>query len=241
MERLVRWASSVSGAGRGTNGSVATTLGDHARNFAWGGATAIRRDTFERIRVAERWGNAASDDYALTRAVKEAGLGIRFVPRCLMIKRESAGWRSLLEFTTRQIIITRVYRPSAWWTGLISHGLFCVGFLGGIAFLLARIAISGSASTGGLVFAAVALVVIYLLGSAKGVLRLSAASIALPDFRKEITRSWWMFCVLWPLVSVLFLYNFVASSLTRRITWRGVCYELVSDRETKVVGRAEKL
>jgi ceramide glucosyltransferase len=227
------------------NGSVATTLGDHGRNFAWGGSTAIRREIFNRIGVAERWENAVSDDYVLTRAVQDAGLRIRFVPRCLMVTRESATLKSLLEFTTRQIIITRVYRPDAWWIGLISHGLFTVGFFGGLGMLLIRLGV-GSWRQGALglnaeIFAgrimtlAAALIVIYLLGSLKGALRLRAASIALKDVRKEITESWVAFCVLWPAVSLLFLYNFLKSSTTRRITWRGVCYELVSDSETKIV------
>jgi cellulose synthase/poly-beta-1,6-N-acetylglucosamine synthase-like glycosyltransferase len=227
------------------NGSVATTLGNHGRNFAWGGSTAIRRETFDRIGVAVRWENAVSDDYVLTRAVQDAGLRIRFVPRCLMVTRESATFKSLLEFTTRQIIITRVYRPAAWWVGLISHGLFALGFFGGLGMLLIRLGVGlwrhGALGLNAEIFAgrimalAAALIVIYILGSLKGALRLRAVSIALKDVRKEITESWVAFCVLWPAVSLLFLYNFLKSSTTRRITWRGVCYELVSDSETKIV------
>jgi ceramide glucosyltransferase len=227
------------------NGSVATTLGDHGRNFAWGGSTAIRRETFNRIGVAERWQNAVSDDYVLTRAVQDAGLRIRFVPRCLMVTRESATLKSLLEFTTRQIIITRVYRSDAWWIGLISHGLFTVGFFGGLGIQLIRLGVGlwrpGALGPNAEVFAgdfmtlAAALMLIYLLGSLKGALRLRAASLALPQFAQEIRASWAAFCVLWPAVSLLFLYNFIRSWTTRRITWRGVCYELVSDSETKIV------
>src|SRR5205085_5929221 len=91
------------------NGSVATTLGDHNRNFAWGGSTAILKKTFEKINVREVWANAVSDDYALTNVLQKNGLHINFVPRCLTISREDASLRSLLEFTTRQVIITRVY------------------------------------------------------------------------------------------------------------------------------------
>jgi ceramide glucosyltransferase len=227
------------------NGSVATTLGDHGRNFAWGGSTAIRRETFNRIGVADRWQNAVSDDYVLTRAVQDAGLRIRFVPRCLMVTRESATLKSLLEFTTRQIIVTRVYRPAAWWIGLISHGLFTVGFFGGLGMQLIRLGVGlwrpGALGPKAEVFAgdfmtlAAAPILIYLLGSLKGALRLRAASLALPQFAEEIRASWATFCVLWPAVSLLFLYNFIRSWTTRRITWRGVCYELVSDSETKIV------
>ena len=215
------------------NGSIATTLGDHGRNFAWGGSTAILRKTFARIDVRARWENAVSDDYALTKAVRDAGLGIRFVPRCLVAARENPSLASLLEFTTRQIIITRVYNPSLWWTGIISHALFCSVFFGGVAFITAR-AISGSPATG----TALMIGTIYALGSLKGWLRLIAAREALAHAREEITRLWWMLCFLWPLVSLLFLYNFAKSATTRRITWRGVTYEMRSPDSTIIINPA---
>ncbi len=125
------------------NGSIATTLGDHRRNFAWGGSTAILRDTLDRINIRAAWDGAASDDYALTRAVERAGLRIDFVPRCLVISRESARLGGLLEFTTRQIIITRVYRPESWWLGIITYTLFVLLFFGGVAATVAS-AFTGS-------------------------------------------------------------------------------------------------
>jgi len=212
------------------NGSIATTLGDHRRNFAWGGSTAILRKTFERIRVRSRWENAVSDDYALTKAVKDAGLYIKFEPRCLVIAREDPDPASLLEFTTRQIVITRVYNPGLWWTGIISHALFCSVFFSGLVFVAASAFGDGPAIPAALLLAA-----IYALGSLKGLLRLLAARTALALARGEITRLWWMFCLLWPLVSLLFLYNFAKSATTRKITWRGVTYEMRSPASTVIV------
>jgi hypothetical protein len=78
------------------------------------------------------------------------------------------------------------------------------------------------------------LLIIYILGSIKGWLRISSAAEALSGNAGEIRRLWWMFCLLWPLVSVLFLYNFFASAVTRRIVWRGVSYEMRSASETRV-------
>jgi hypothetical protein len=62
-----------------------------------------------------------------------------------------------------------------------------------------------------------------------------AAREALPQASREIIRIWWMYCLLWPLVSLLFLYNFWRSATTRRIRWRGVYYELRSPTDTIVV------
>jgi ceramide glucosyltransferase len=212
------------------NGSVATTLGDHARNFAWGGSTAMLKATFERIDVRSRWQQALSDDYALTRAVRQAGLSIKFAPRCLLPSREDASFRQLLEFTTRQVTITRVYRPSVWWTGLISHLLFNSIFFGGLALLLVGVIRGADARLPVAMLAA-----IYLLGTIKGALRLGAARAILQADSREITGLWWMFCLLWPLVSILFLYNFVKSATTRRIEWRGIVYEMRSPTETIVI------
>jgi ceramide glucosyltransferase len=212
------------------NGSVATTLGDHNRNFAWGGATAILRDTFERIDIGQRWQGAVSDDYALTRAIGDARMRISFVPRCLMPSREDVSLGELLEFTTRQVIITRVYRPRTWWVGLISNSLFAAGFFGGIAYALGRV-IGGEAA--GLLV--VMLATIYVLGSLKGALRMIAAGEGIGSARNCVTGLWWMFCLLWPIVSLVFVYNFVKSATTRRIHWRGVCYEMVSPTRTLIV------
>jgi cellulose synthase/poly-beta-1,6-N-acetylglucosamine synthase-like glycosyltransferase len=220
------WAAMLSA----WNGSIATTLGDHRRNFAWGGSTAIMRDTFDRLDVRAAWEGAVSDDYALTRSVERAGLGIEFVPRCLVVSREQVSLGGLLEFTTRQIIITRVYRPEAWWLGIVTYTLFVLTFFGAIAST-AAIAMTGSI----LIAPVLILLVIYLFGSLKGALRLMAAREALPRASGEIIGLWWIYCLLWPLVSLLFFYNFWKSATTRRISWRGVRYELRSPTDTLVV------
>ena len=110
----------------------ALTLFSERSSFAWGGATGIRRDTFDALEIMEAWTSALSDDYVLTRAVQMAGLRVKFVPSALMLSRCSSGWRELIEFTTRQMTITRVYAPHVWRLALFSHVLFNVTFWGGI-------------------------------------------------------------------------------------------------------------
>ena len=212
------------------NGSVATTLGDHGNNFAWGGSTAILKATFEEVRVREAWQGAVSDDYALTRAVRKAGKRITFSPRCMAVTSEDSSLASLLEFTTRQVIITRVYHPGLWWIGIISQLFFTTVFFGGVLLASLR------AADGQPVSAVVALLaVIYGLGSAKGLVRLLAARQVVPDEKRDIDRLWWMYCLLWILVSLVYLYNFIGSATTRRILWRGTLYEMRSPEETVVL------
>ena len=112
------------------NSAALSLLGERSR-FAWGGSMAIRRENFERLEIRRRWERALSDDYMLTGAIHEARQRIRFVPAALLPSAARLSWGELLEFTTRQIRITRIYSPNVWKGGLISHGFFVWTFWGG--------------------------------------------------------------------------------------------------------------
>lgn len=214
--------------------SIATMLGDHRRNFAWGGSMAVRSADFDRLQVAERyWSASVSDDYGLTRAVRDAGGWIRFEPRCLVASAEEIGFKNLLRWTNRQIIITRVYAAHYWRRGLASYTLFCGTFLLGLAAILAPgLAIERP-------LAAAVLVSILVLGSVKARLRLRVAELIFPeeaDLLQERGSCYWRW---WPLVPWLMLFNLVIAGVTNRIEWRGVHYELASPHEVRVQRQVE--
>jgi ceramide glucosyltransferase len=209
------------------NASIASALGpDEKRNFCWGGSTAIRRVTFDRARVMAHWRGALSDDFALTRALQNEGLRIHFVPDCLLPSHEDCSWGELLEFTTRQLKITRVYAPHLWRLALIGNALFALAFWGGMALSIAR------AST----LAACLVVSVFVLGALKAWIRLCAVLIPLARLRDEIGKTAWAHLLLWPIASVLFLYNTLLAAWSRRLTWRGIEYELKSPTETVIIG-----
>jgi ceramide glucosyltransferase len=213
------------------NASIASALGpDVWRNFCWGGSTAIRRATFERLNVRGRWRGTVSDDYALTRALQNAELAVRFVPACLNASVEDCAFRELVEFTTRQLKITRVYAPHLWRIVLVSNLLFVAFFYGGLT-------LSALLAAFQLPFAwPLALVsVVFLLGVWKAFFRLRAVALALEDQHARIRAGLWAHLLLWPLTAVLFLYNALAAAASRRIVWRGVTYELKSPTETEII------
>ncbi|HEY0376815.1 MAG TPA: glycosyltransferase [Pyrinomonadaceae bacterium] len=218
------------------NASIASALGEQReRNFCWGGSTAIRRATFERARVMAEWEGAASDDFAMMRALRRARLPIHFVPACLTASHEDCGFRELLEFTTRQLKITRVYAPHFWYVVLYSNLLFVLVFYGGIALTIARAALDLSvAATLPYVLA------LYALGTLKALLRWRAVSIPLAQFRAELRRDAPAHLLLWPLASALYLYNALAALFSRRIEWRGITYELKSPHETVIIAPARR-
>ena len=214
------------------NASIASALGSNGRrNFCWGGSTAIRRATFDQLDVLGEWRGALSDDFALTRAVRRAGLSIRFVPRCLTASHGDCGAAGLFEFTTRQLKITRVYAPHLWRVVLVSNLLFTAVFFGGLALVAARL-VAGLSSAAPLALIAA----IFIAGSLKAALRLRAVSLALGDGAPRAS-DWLAHLALWPLASALFAWNALAAAASRRITWRGIGYELKSPAETVVLDK----
>jgi ceramide glucosyltransferase len=216
------------------NASVASALGaDTTKNFCWGGSTAIRRSTFDELRVVDHWRGAVSDDFTITRVLKEANRGVHFTPFCLVPSVGDCDWRELLEFTTRQIKITRVYAPHLWLPLLVGSALFTIVFLGGLALLIVRLLSGGST----LVLASV-LAAIFALGAAKGFIRWRAVNLALgAKHHAALRRDLLAHVTLWPFASLIYLYNAIAAAFSRRITWRGITYNLRSPTEAVIISR----
>ncbi|MFN2491609.1 MAG: glycosyltransferase family 2 protein, partial [Pyrinomonadaceae bacterium] len=215
------------------NASIASVLGaQEDKNFCWGGSTAIRRTTFEKLGVRDRWSGTVSDDFAMTRILGEARLPIHFVPGCLVPSLDSCTARELIEFTNRQLKITRVYAPHLWKPLLIGSLLFTAVFFGGVALVIARAVLRLPYSIPlGLVL------LIYALGTAKSVIRLRAVAIPLQNYRRHLWKSLPSHLLLWPFTSALYLANAVTATFSRRIDWRGITYDLKSPGEVLIISR----
>ena len=212
------------------NASIASVLGEKPENnFCWGGSTAVRRRTFERIKMRERWRGAVSDDFALTSQMRENDLQIRFVPQCLTASFEECSFAEMLEFTTRQMKITRVYAAHYWLTTLIGSLIFTFTFYALLISVVWR-AVSGESFWLPLAF----LLVIFGLGAGKAWLRFEAVKLILKDYKRELDRSFWAHIYLFPLAPPVYLYNSVAAAFSRKIVWRGIGYEMKSPTETVV-------
>ena len=213
------------------NASIASALRDTEKsNFCWGGSTAIRRENFERSKVAEHWRGALSDDFAMTRALREAALPIKFVPQCLTPSYQGCSLSELLEFTTRQLKITRVYAAHLWKAVFFGAVIFVATFFGGIALVATRAALGLSFLT-----PLFLILIMFAMGAAKSHLRLRAVAAAITDEQVNTTASTLSHITLWPLASALYLYNAIAAAVSRRIEWRGIDYELKSPNETVII------
>lgn len=212
------------------NASVASALGANLkRNFCWGGSTAIRRDVFERLNVREKWRGTLSDDFTLTRLMKEAKLPVYFVPQCLTATVENCTFGELFEFTTRQMKITRVYAEHLWKASLIGSFVFSIVFWTGVALLFF---LSGWHFW--LTFSLIA--IIFILGAGKGFLRVKAVKLIFKNsYKKEIKRQFFSHSILWVITPLIYFYNSMCALFSRKILWRGIEYELKSATETVIL------
>lgn len=213
------------------NASIASALGANIENnFCWGGSMAIRREIFEKIGMREKWHGVLSDDFAMTRAMKEANLPIYHVPQSLTASVENCTFFQMLEFTTRQMKITRVYGTKFWVMSFIGSGLFNLVML--MSFLLLILGVS-------FWFPLITILLVSIFSIGKSWLRLNAVKLILQDYEQELNRQFWTQNTLWLFAPPLFFYNCVCALLSRKIIWRGIKYKLKSPTETIILSRAK--
>jgi hypothetical protein len=150
----------------------------------------------------------------------------------LVASRGDCGIGELLEFSNRQLKITRVYAPHLWKPVLLGSALFCLVFFGGIVLVLLR-AWAGLSVAIPLIL----LAIIFLLGAAKAFVRVRAVNLVLSEDGGSRSRDLLAHLLLWPLASLLYLFNALTAAFSRRITWRGITYELKSPCEVEIVGK----
>ena len=212
------------------NAPVVTMLSEKGRNFCWGGGTAIRRSIFEQSGVLDKWKNSVSDDYSLTRALERNNRSIVFIPECLTLSYVETDFTGLLEFTNRQILITRVYADKVWAPAAATHLLYCLTLVFGLLLILSDIFQQRPA------FHIVMLTFLpVLLSAIRSSIRLIGVTEAVPAGRSQIMGQAWIYILLTVFIPFLYVANFVNSLVTRKIRWRGMAYELISPEQTRII------
>jgi cellulose synthase/poly-beta-1,6-N-acetylglucosamine synthase-like glycosyltransferase len=213
------------------NAPIVTMLSEKGKNFCWGGGTAIRRSVFESIGVLEEWRTSVSDDYSLTHALELARRPIFFVPECLTVSFVETDLGGLVEFTNRQILITRVYAPKIWRVAAITHLLYCVTVVLGLALAFVELLNERPALQ-----IVMLIFFILLLSAIRASLRVVAVTEILPASKAQIMNQAWVNIALPWAIPFLYLVNFAHSLLSRKICWRNIHYELISANQTRIIG-----
>lgn len=212
------------------NAAVVTMLGPRQKNFCWGGGTAIRRAIFDEMGMLDIWQHAFSDDYSLTAAIEQSRRQIVFLPECLTPSYVESSLASLLEFTTRQVRITKLYRPQMWAIAFGTHLLYCVTLILGLLCAVQLTVASRPAF-----HVTTLLVLLILLAAIRGAFRVIGSTEALPSLRAQIMGQSWIYIILAIFVPFLYVYNFFMTAVGRRLRWRGIEYELISPDQTRIV------
>ncbi len=197
------------------NGVIAGRFGPGPSDFAWGGAMAIRKETFLGCRVPDFWRGAVSDDYRLSDAVERAGLEIRFAPGAMVASPDHTTAGEFLGWVRRQVRITRAYRPKLWWTGFVAHAIYCVATVACLA-----------AMAQGRLAGVIVLSAMWAAGMWKGANRARLARLALAEHEPWFARYGWVHAWGAPLATWLWMYSLAASAFGRTIEWRGRRYRL---------------
>lgn len=213
------------------NAFFASCLGPHDWNSTWGGGMAIKREIFKRYNVDKIWQKAGTDDYTLTSAVKQAGLGVIFVPLCYVASYESLSWRQLLQFARRQFLITRVFMPGLWRLAILGVGHFVVAFWASLA-ITAYLAWSGSAQA---IYAAILPVGLFVLSVIKAIARQLMIRRILVQDRDRLALPGILDILAGPLLSIITLGCLIASGMSRKTVWRGKKYILHGPQNTEIV------
>ncbi|MFZ2090086.1 MAG: glycosyltransferase [Desulfobaccales bacterium] len=181
-------------------------------NQPWGGATAIRRETFESLGVAQLWAETVVDDVSLA-----ARLILARIPVCLSrgvelatkVSGETlASWESWL---FRQWIYLKYYLPGSWLAaGALMYLLTAFTLMSATQLLLAPWGWGTPSS---------------MLISLAFLAALSALALALRSLHPGPPP--------WPLWLAAFLASLVMASwvhlktcLTQKISWRGKAYQV---------------
>ena len=88
----------------------------------WGGATAIRLETFERLHVADAWARTVVDDLVLGNALERGGVAVKMDTGGLLtspLRNQTV--RGFLSYLDRQILFPKFTNPGIWLTMLVVY------------------------------------------------------------------------------------------------------------------------
>jgi len=190
-------------------------------NFAWGGSTAIPREVFESAGIRARWPSWLSDDLAVTVAVKERGLRVRFVPRAVCVTEDPCDRRACVDWTTQQSAFVYAYYPRLTKYAALAYAMFDGIVVLGIVGLLLAVFVAPEYAVG-----AALLLADIPLTAVKAEQRRAALAGVLPEWRETFTADRAAFLLASLVVPWLMLLNLWRVRRLTAIAWRGRTYPM---------------
>jgi len=216
------------------NCAVATLFGPGGHFLVWGGSWAIRRDTFEGLKLREAWRGTLSDDLVASRVLRQARLSIEFIPECMVASPLDADWPHMLEFIRRQYIIGRFYVPLYWAAALAVSTVATMAFWGGL--VACGIGLANGASWTPWALSLCGL--LYAGHIARGMFRQGLGASYFPQRRRQMLWPARFDIFAGPVIGLANWLGLVSSCWGNEVHWRGVHYRLRRDGHITILGRA---
>ncbi len=204
------------------NGIPACAYGPHNMNYAWGGTFALRREYFDRLKIADLWAKAICDDMPLSIATKKAGYKIVFEPRCYCASQDIVTWRRMFDFVYRQFLCVRTCALRLWILALAGTLQYTLVFWPGLVLTIWAL-VTGHPH---LHWIWPVPLIAYASNVVKGFIRRSIAFRVFPDDRNNLSLPSWLDTWASPLVNLAMLFSIVASGLSKTMVWRNITYRL---------------
>ena len=188
-------------------------------NAVWGGATAIKRELFDRLEVAELWAKSIVDDISLMRIITDNKIKSVLVPACLSDTYNTCvSISKLLAWFTRQILYLKFYNRPMWFLILLIH------------FLTASIILIGPVLLISSLFFKSLLVYVIICFLFSLFLMFNYIFLRLPERDNEKALKWFLNA---PLVELVAVTALLKSFLAKKIIWQGIVYKV--DKKGRVI------
>ena len=169
----------------------------------------------------KQYGPWLSDDLAVTVAVKERGLRVRFVPRAVCLTEEPCDRRACLDWTTQQSAFVRAYYPRLTRYAALVYAVFDGAVVLGVLALLLAVFLAPEYAWG-----AGLLLVDIPLTAVKAEHRRAVLASALPEWREAFATDRGRFLLASLVVPWLMIVNLRRARRLTAIAWRGRSYPL---------------
>lgn len=207
------------------NSSVACLHRFRKFETAWGGSMAMQVRTARTRQLTQWLSQSLTDDLQITRMCRSFGGRLRFVPSCLLITPVEFTLASLWEFAVRQYVLTRTCLPRLWLYGLVTTGLYTLGFVSSLGYALTAAALGWPrmhwAAPAGFLAA------VTLLDAIRGSFRARLVQRAFGDeVAGRLARALWLDRWATPVWMAMHLAFILAAGTSNRIRWRSILYQV---------------
>ncbi len=207
------------------NCNVMAVLGRDSHHMVWGGSWAIRRETFEQLKIRDNWEGTLSDDLVASKQLRGSGLEVRFDPACVLTSPVDFDWAEMLDFVRRQYRITRHYAFRWWLLALAAATVANLAWLVSLGLLAWAVCVRASLAW----LPATALGALYGLGLYRGWAMQGLAAVYSPEHLPALrgVRRWHVWAN--PAVALVQWIGLVTSAFGNRVTWRAIDYRIGAD------------